>query len=97
QKQRLADPALHVNEPHISVHVRRGDKKVLELGEAQPTGEAARTPHIEWFANSVKSIRRMLGADVPARVFSEASADVLQPLLKLPNVTLAPVTSAIVD
>ena len=96
-KRRLASSEVNVAGPHITVHVRRGDKTVLDIGEPQPKGEAARTPHLSWFANAIKSIREHLGEQIPARVFSEVGPDQLKELLDLPAVTLSPPSVSIVD
>jgi len=84
--------------PHITVHVRRGDMKVLEPGQPQPPDVHTCTPHINWFATSLGEIRRLLGEpSAPAIVFSDASDAELRPLLDLPNVRRATPGPSIVD
>jgi hypothetical protein len=79
----------------IGVHVRRGDKPVLERGEPQAHPNQAMPD--EWFIRCIQNLRRMLGFAAPVQIFSDGRRHELRALLALPNVKLAPENPAIID
>jgi hypothetical protein len=82
--------------PTIAVHVRRGDKKTLPF-RAPFTGESWQTLHDQWFINALASVRRAMGEQAPATVFSDGSPEQLAQILAVPGVTLSPRAPSIVD
>lgn len=82
--------------PVIAVHVRRGDKKTLPF-RAPYTGESWQTIHDQWFMNAIASVRRAIGEQAPATVFSDGSPEQLAAILAVPGVTLSPRAPSIVD
>lgn len=84
--------------PWVGMHVRRGDTLPLEYGEPFPPGQFNRVQPLEWFIQCVNNIRRLVGnADIPVKVFSDARAHEIGPLLAQGNVTLARPNPSIVD
>jgi hypothetical protein len=69
----------------IAVHVRLGD-----------FDESWRQP-IDWYARAVEALRDGLGADLPARLYSDGTDAELAPITSLPRVELVRGASAITD
>lgn len=81
----------------ISVHIRRGDKPVMPFGEPFK-GEYHGGMANEWFVNCINSVRAAMGRpDAPVRIFTDAKAEQIAPILALPNVTKAGDNPSIVD
>jgi hypothetical protein len=83
-------------EPFVAVHVRRGDFSETSVDMLRAGAGNARLP-IAWFIEMMRGLRRFLGNDVRAIVFSDGTREELQPLLREPGVSLAPERSAIYD
>lgn len=95
-RRRYVDQAI-IDDPFIGVHVRRGDFSSASTETELRTGRKnLRTP-VEWYATALTALRRALGEDKPARLFSDGTLDELRPLLGLPAVELMPTRSAITD
>jgi hypothetical protein len=73
-------------ERSICAHVRLADFKV-----------GGQQTDVAWFVESVKELRRHLGADTRVHVFSDGSDDELRPLLALSNVRRLTFGSSIAD
>jgi hypothetical protein len=87
----------HTVDYEIAVHVRKGDKPPIAVGETPPAGQWGWTLPNAWYLSAIQSIRAALGRDAPVRIFSDGQPDQLRDLLALPKVTLSPSNSAIVD
>lgn len=85
-----------IQAPVISLHVRHGDFRELRPGEDFARVGAVRTP-LSYFVAGVNLAREIAGWDVPVTLFSDGDDEDLLPLLRLPNLTRAPLRSAIVD
>jgi hypothetical protein len=86
------------NEPFIGVHFRRGDKPPLKYGEPYPLESDHPTLPAEWYAKALREMRRLIGWDAPAIVFTDGTEEQAKLLLEQRNVKLAPKdNNAIVD
>lgn len=94
--QRAKETLATLPTPLISLHVRHGDFRTLKEGENFGHVGAVRTP-LEYFKNTVNTIRMIAKKELPVTIFSDAVEDALAPLLALPNVRRHPPHSAIVD
>ncbi|MER9228546.1 hypothetical protein NKI39_23485 [Mesorhizobium sp. M0664] len=74
--------------PFVAVHVRLGDFTRFDPNRVEAGTHNNRLP-IEWYCDSLVALRRGLGMDMPARVFSDGSDPDLLPLLGLPDVRRA--------
>jgi len=72
--------------PFIGVHVRFGDFVAPAPGET--SGAVNHRLPLEWYTDRLQVIRRAVGAEVPAMIFSDASEAELAPLLAQPNVVM---------
>ncbi len=89
--RRMAQPTHQVafSEPNpapVGIHVRRGD--FIARGDE----EEIRTSHnsllpLDWYISALQAVRKAAGSDVPAFVFSDGTAEELEELLALPNVS----------
>ena len=79
--------------PFIGVHVRMGDYPPRGEG---PTQLVFRLP-LSWYTAGLQELRRALGEDLPAIVFSDGTDSELGPLLALRNVQRSPFATAITD
>lgn len=82
--------------PEIGVHVRLGDFRELEVGEDFAKIGLVRTP-FEYFKMVIEEIRNLHYEDMAVTLFSDGHPHELSPLLKMPNIKLAPVNPDIVD
>jgi hypothetical protein len=82
-------------EPFIGIHVRFGDFQPPTAAAASAIGNH-RLP-IEWYIDRLEVIRRAIGHDAPAVVFSDASPAELAPLLAKPSVTFSGASTALDD
>jgi hypothetical protein len=90
--QRAADVG-HVG---IGIHIRRGDFAEACSSDDFVNRGAIRTP-MEWFVDSVRTVRNLCGCLVPALVVSDAPDDELVDLLREEAVTRISTGSAIGD
>ncbi|QNI30763.1 alpha-1,2-fucosyltransferase [Alloacidobacterium dinghuense] len=89
-------PPVNPHKSFIGIHVRTGDFTRVTDPDALRTMRNVQLP-IEWYRSILLSIRKQIGGDVDARVFSDGSAELLRPLLDLPNVSLEEPYSALRD
>jgi hypothetical protein len=82
--------------PAIAVHVRMGDFLKLKPGQRFDQVGNTRTP-LEYFRNLIGSMQRIHGSVLPVEILSDGRKEELGELLDLPNVSLAPKRTAIVD
>jgi hypothetical protein len=87
----LACPA-----PQISIHIRRGDYQKPNEGDDFAVRRYVYTP-LDWYIETLQAIRRVVGYDVPATVFSDGYAEALHPILAQPQVSYAQEASALSD
>ena len=88
-------PAGHNRKPFIGIHVRLGDYPTVPKDET-PKMLYYRLP-ITWYAASLAEVRRALGADIEAIVFSDGTDLELAPLLSMSGVSRSPFREAITD
>jgi hypothetical protein len=82
---------------HIAIHVRLGDFSMPPAEAALREGlRNARLP-LQWYVEALTALRRALGRDLPALVFSDGDDAALAPLLAQPGVRRAAPTSAVTD
>jgi hypothetical protein len=82
--------------PVVAVHVRMGDFLKLKAGQRFDQVGNTRTP-LEYFRNLIGNIHRIHGSALPVEILSDGKKQELGELLDLPNVSLAPKRSAIID
>ena len=81
----------------IVMNIRRGkDFKDAVVESDFMNKGAIRTPLV-WFIETLKQIRSMMNADIPALIISEGDRNDFKDLLTLPNVILSKSPSAITD
>jgi hypothetical protein len=94
--QDLLAQILQTPAPHIGIHIRRGDYQPPQEGDDFIRRRAVYTK-LEWYVDTLKSIRQEVGEDIPATVFSDGYPAELADILALPNVVLSTETSALSD
>jgi hypothetical protein len=82
--------------PVIAANVRMGDFKKLRRNEDFAKVGHVRTP-LTYFRELIENIRTLHGAILPVEIITDGSARELGELLELPNVSMAPSRSKIVD
>jgi len=75
------------NCPHLALHVRMGDFSARTDLEAVRQGLTNSRLPIQWYVDMLKATRARLGADIPARLYSDGRDSDLQPLMTEPNLT----------
>jgi Glycosyl transferase family 11 len=82
--------------PHIGLHIRMGDFRVLNSEDDFTILGGVRTP-FSWFISVIDLIRETAGYDVPVTIFSDGYDYELKELLKLSMVSRASSASALSD
>jgi hypothetical protein len=82
--------------PVIGVHIRHGDKAVVEESQRKIANFNSRIPD-EWFLTTIEQVRKVLGRDIPVVVFTDAHPGEIKGLYDLPNVSMAAANPSIVD
>jgi hypothetical protein len=83
-------------ERHVAIHVRTGDfTEVESVDDLRNGARNARLP-IKWYCELLSGLRASL-AEIPARVYSDGSDKVLEPLLSMPGVVRSPAQRSITD
>lgn len=82
--------------PVIAANVRMGDFKKLKANENFAKLGGVRTP-VTYFRELIGNIRKLHGTALPVEIVTDGSARELGELLELPNVSMAPSRSKIVD
>lgn len=82
--------------PHIGLHIRMGDFRILKSEEDFPKFGGVRTP-FSWFIRVIDAIREIAGYDVPVTIFSDGHDYELSELLELPQIFRASTASALSD
>lgn len=80
--------------PFIGIHVRQGD--YLKFADMDSAPWLSRLP-LEWYTAALCEIRKMLGFELEAVVFSDGADSELSSLITLPNVSRSPHSEAITD
>src|SRR5258708_1414093 len=76
----------NTTQPFVRVHVRMGDFQTASPTELKTGAHCRRIP-VEWYADTLMELRRVLGFDMPARIYCDGTDDELRPLLALARVT----------
>jgi hypothetical protein len=82
--------------PVIGLHVRHGDKVVLESAERKRANFRYRI-HDDWYLTTIAQVRKLVGKDIPVVVFTDAKPGEITGLQDVPNVTMAENNPSIVD
>lgn len=82
--------------PEAGLHIRLGDFRVPKEGEDFKVTGGIRTP-MPYFVKMIKSIREMVGENMPATIFTNGKDQELADILSLPNILIAPKNPDIVD
>jgi hypothetical protein len=82
--------------PVIAANIRMGDFKKLKPTESFAKVGHARTP-LTYFRELIENIRKLHGSPLPVEIITDGKARELGELLDLPNVSMAPSRSKIVD
>jgi Glycosyl transferase family 11 len=82
--------------PVIAVNVRMGDFKKLQPNQDFAKVGSTRTP-LTYFRELIEEIRKLHGTALPVEIVTDGRTRELRELLQLPNVSMAPSRSKIVD
>jgi hypothetical protein len=94
---RAVESELAGSAPLICLNVRRArDFRIANNQSEYFTAGAIRTP-LEWFCDTLQTLRNSAGKDLPAILISDGTPEDLAPLLKCGNVRLPAERSAISD
>lgn len=85
----------NVDPQSIAIHVRMGDFQVSSNNNGIQDNNT-RQP-IDWYSAILQNMRKGLGVDVPAIVYSDGTDDELKLLLAMPNIKRAPQRESITD
>jgi len=86
---------VHV-EPHVAIHVRRGDFKEPKTEDLDEVATNARLP-IEWYEKTFLKLRSQIESNFKTIIYSDGSDDEIAELLKYKNVERSKSQSAITD
>lgn len=89
-------PAEVWERPFVGIHVRLGDFAQASDGQLHVGAHNRRIP-VQWYVEALLELRRALGCQLDARVFSDGGSEELQPLLRTPNTTRYAAGSAITE
>ena len=95
-RKRWLEQVRRIPAPAIGIHVRRGDFRMPLSPDEFRTSGSLQIP-IHWYIESVKVLRRILGATLDVRVFSDGTQEELQELLQLERVSRGDTGSAVGD
>ncbi|MHA3842295.1 O-fucosyltransferase family protein [Sphingomonas aestuarii] len=85
------------NDPFVAIHVRMGDfTPISSQGEVGAEATNTRLP-IDWYGDRLDALRRSLGHEIQAIVFSDGSDEDLEPLLRRSGVNRAAKQQSITD
>jgi hypothetical protein len=82
--------------PCIGVHIRMGDFRRLKDGEEFGKTGTVRTPE-DYFVNSIHSIRKLHGSDLPVSIFTDGTKNELIKIFTLNNIHLVEGNNDLVD
>lgn len=83
-------------QPFIALHVRMGDFSAANSEQLKAGATNSRIPPA-WYAAILMQLRKRLGHQMPAVLFSDGPDEALAPILTLPNVRRAPRQQSITD
>lgn len=96
----MTKPKFHpvkVAEPFIAIHVRMGDFQAATGGAGVQRGATNTRLPIDWYGDRLTAIRRAMGDELDAVIFSDGSDAELASLLALPAVVRAPHQQSVTD
>ena len=98
-KEKWLRPAKLIKQPFIGINVRMGNdyKKAADMNDFLNNRSAHLQTPLNWYLQSLRKTREMLGSNLPAVVISDGKENDLKILLSEPNVTLGSSKSAIGD
>lgn len=83
-------------EPHVAIHVRRGDFKEPETGDLAQVTTNTRLP-IDWYEKTFLKLRSQIGSNFKTIIYSDGSDAEISELLKYKNVERSKSQRAITD
>lgn len=89
-------PKYHANSPFIGIHVRLGDFPPASKEELNRGLHCIRIP-IQWYADALLELRKAVGKNMEAKIFSDGEDDELMPLLKIAGTSRYEGGAAITD
>ena len=92
---RLRELSRHKS-PVIAANVRMGDFRKLQPNENFANVGGVRTPLV-YFRELIENIRKLHGSPLPVEIVTDGGARELAELLALPNVSIAPRRSKVID
>jgi len=94
--ERVKEEIDQYSSPEIGVHIRMSDFSFPVEDKSLRTQGMVRTP-LSFFIQQIINIRKIVGEQVKATIFSDGFLNELAPILDLPNVEMAPSKSDIID
>jgi hypothetical protein len=92
----LLSKLMKKSSPGIAIHIRRGDYQKPKADDDFTVRRYVYTP-IDWYVETLTAVRKIIGADVPATIFSDGYSSEIQAVLQLSNVSLSNETCALSD
>lgn len=83
--------------PHVAIHVRGGDFATPAGIETIKSGSHNLRLPVDWYVEMLAGLRRRLGVDLPAVVYSDCPDAEIAPLFALPRVARSRYKDAITD
>ena len=83
-------------EPHVAIHVRRGDFKEPKMGDLAQVTTNTRLP-IDWYEKTLLKLRAQIGTNFKTIIYSDGSDAEIAKLLKYKNVERSKSRRAITD
>jgi hypothetical protein len=84
-------------EPHIAIHIRMGDFRIVDNPELLYSGLSNVRIPMEWYRNVLIGLRARIGQNLRAVVYSDGTDESLSSILSLDKTTRAISQSAITD
>lgn len=88
---------IQLGQPHLALHVRGGDFVRPSSMDALQLGQQNQRLPVSWFADMVSGVRRRLGVQLPAIVYSDCPDNEIAALLKLPQVSRSSYLESVTD
>ncbi len=86
-----------ISQSYVAIHVRGGDFLTVDHPEKYLSGTHNLRLPTNWYADILLDLRRQLGENIPAIVYSDCTDQEIEILLKLPRVARAKKMVAVAD
>lgn len=77
-----------INTPHIAIHIRFGDFTAVNLDHLRSGSNNIRIP-LAWYIETLQQLRKKMGFNMPAYIYSDANLVELSDLLEIEDVYMA--------